>query len=931
MAAEVTSPPLGREVGFVDREKELSILRNLYNQAQEGRGQVLLITGEAGIGKTRLVSEFGRYARTSGSVCASGTSYEQEAAPAYAPWVDVLRSVIRETKREVLAKIPEIWATEISRLVPELATQAKELGIKGWILGRKTSSFIAPTSDQERVSLFQGVTDFLITLSQQRLLIILLDDLVWADTASLQLFHYISRRISKHRIVLVATYRDVELEESHPMSRIILDLNRERLLNQITLNRFTIDFAAKLISNNLGGREVSGELAELIFDKTGGNPFFTEEVLRSLVEQNAVFRDAACWTIKDKVSVQIPRSVKDVIKQRTGRLPIECGQALSVASVIGMQFSLSLLTKVTGYDEDRLIEFMEPALKARLVEEKQIGNEVVYAFADEQIKDFFYEEISLIKRRKFHLKVGQAIEGLGQDYVKGHVDELAHHYIQGGNIIKAADYSAEAGDYAAKIYAYQEALKHYTNALELLEETQPEKRLDILAKSAYTSSHLGDPQKCEIFCRKAIELAENLGDVKRNAELHTLLAYHIWLRANDKPSALKILQEGLRIIEKLVDTVEEAAICQLIGRIHAETGEEQTAIPWCQRAINIAQKSGANEVLAQAYQSLAISLPIEKKNEILTYLEESRRISLENRFEFSTCRSLANIGLVYSVLKGDYKKAEDIYLKGMDYARRTGFPSFAVWMAGDLGLYVYIPLGAWDKCEQIALTSLTMAKEVGELFVAKAKLPLIFFNLYRGNLDEAESLLMEILPIVEKSWWTDLLLSCYEAAGRLYLEKRDFVNALKPLMKAKELARAGLLQGLFLHIMFVKLQIHLEAGQLGDAEETCRQISQLATAIDEPWSTAFYHWASGIMAVNRQKTSESIDDLKEAEEIFRKVGRKYELAKVLLTLSQTLWSINRENEAKQPLNEAERIFMELNAKKDLGKLSELKKRMNSDS
>ena len=925
MTAEVVSPLLDREVGFVDREKELSILRNLHNKALEGKGQVFFITGEAGIGKTRLVTEFGQHAHASGSVFASGTSYQQEAMPPYAPWVDVLRSVIKETPREVLAKIPGIWAAEISRLVPELAAQAKELGIKGWILGRETSSFITPTTDQERVRLFQAVTDFLKTSSQQWPLVIFLDDLLWADTASLQLFHYVARRISTQRIMLIATYRDVELEESHPLHRMILDLHRERLLHQITLSRFTIDFVSKLISNNLGGGEVSEEFAELIYAKTGGNPFFTEEVLLSLVEQGAVFEDDAGWAIKDVVSVQVPRSVRAAIRQRIAHLSDECAQTLSVVSVIGMQSSFNLLMRTIRFGEDRLIELMESALKARLVEEKQVGNEVVYVFADEQIRDFFYEDVSLIRRRKFHLKVGQAIEELGQDHVKGHVDELAHHYIQGGDIIKAADYSVRAGDNAAKIYAHQEAIKHYIDALELLEETQPEKRLDILAKSAYASFHFGDFRRCESLCRKAIELAENLGDVRRNAEMHTLLGFLFWFAKNDRPGALKILHEGLKIIKKLEDTIEEAAIYQMIGRIYAMTPQEQSAIPWCQRAINLAKKSGANDVLAQAYQSLAISLPLEKKNEILTYLDESRRISLENGLEGPACRVHVNLGSAYSILKGDYKKAEDIYLKGIDYARRIGFPAYAEWMIGELGLYVYIPLGEWDKCEQKAVASLTVAQELGELYVMKAKLPLVFSNLYRGNLDKAESLLREILPIAEKSQWTELLLCCYEAAGRLHLEKKDFVNALKSLMKAIELPVQGITQGLFLQTMFVKLQVHLEVEQLSKAEETYQQVRQLATAIDEPWSTAFYHWARGIMAACCQKMTESIEALKKAAQTFHKVGRKYELAKVLLNLSQTLRSLNRENEAKQALDEAERIFTEMDAKRDLEKLSELRK------
>jgi len=925
MAAESTPQILGREVGFVDREKELSILKNLHSKTLEGKGQVLLIAGEAGIGKTRLVSEFGQYAHASGSVFACGTSYEQEAIPPYAPWVDVLRSVINETRREVLARIPGIWAAEISRLVPELESQAKELGIKGWILGRESSSFITPTTDQERVRLFQAVTDFLKTLSQQQPLILFLDDLLWADTASLQLFHYVARRISRHKIMLIATYRDVELEESHPLSRIILDLNRERLLHQIALSRFTIDFVAKLISNNLGGGEVSEELMELVYDKTGGNPFFAEEVLRSLVEQGAVFKGDARWAIKDVVSLQIPTSVKAVIKQRIGHLSDECVQTLSAASVVGVQFNFNLLMKTIEYDEDRLMGLMESALKARFVEEKEVGNEVFYFFADEQIRDFFYEEISLIRRRKFHLKVGQAIEELG----RGNMDELAHHYIQGGDIIKAADYSVKAGDNAARIYAHQEALKHYTNALELLEETQTEKRLDILTKSAFAALYLGDLRKTASLCKKAIEVAQNLGNVKRNAELHALFAIATWYFTSDKHRALKILQEGLKIIEKLEDTVEEAVICQSIGRIYALTGEEQTAIPWCHRAINIAKKSGANEVLAQAYQSLAISLPLEKKNEILTYLEESRRISLENRFEDPTCRAHVNLGCTYSILKGDYKNAEEIYLKGIDYARRIGFLGYAEWMAGELAEYVYIPLGELKKCEQTALASLKVAQELGELYVVRAKLPLTLCHLYRGDLDKVEPLLEEILPIAEKSQWTEILLSCYEAAGRLHLEKKDLVNAIKPLMKAEKISVRGINEGLFLQTMFVKLQVQREAEQLSEAEETYHQFAQLATAIDEPWSTAFYHWASGIMAASHQKTSESIDDLTKAAELFRKVGRKYDLAKVLLTLSQTLQSLNRENEAKQALNEAEQIFRELDAKRELEKIAELKKKMST--
>ncbi len=196
MSAELLPLQTSREAGFVDREEEISFLKTLFGQATDGRGRVVLVTGEAGIGKTRLLSEFGQQVKDSGAIFAAGISYENEAVSPFAPWTEVLREVVKRTSPQVLKKTPQGTATEVGRILPDMVKKGRELGIKSWLQGPATSGLITPTTEQERLRLFQSVTEFLKKSSEAQPLVIFFDDVIWADTAS-------------HRIVMLSSPKTI--------------------------------------------------------------------------------------------------------------------------------------------------------------------------------------------------------------------------------------------------------------------------------------------------------------------------------------------------------------------------------------------------------------------------------------------------------------------------------------------------------------------------------------------------------------------------------------------------------------------------------------------------------------------------------------------------------------------------------------------------
>jgi hypothetical protein len=443
---------------LVDREQEIRILRARLDAALRGEGSLVFITGEAGIGKTRLAYELRSYAKLRGAQCLMSKGGEREGAVPYQPWSDIIKEYARWAPPLLVFKAVGTFATELVKLVPDLGEK----------LGTIPSSAPAP-SVQQHVRLYEAVTQFFVNISKEVPLVLFLDDLQWLDDASMALLHHMARAINAEHLLVVGAYRDLELDDQRSLSRSVAEINRERLSSTLPLKRLAFDHVLQMIRQTFG-EKVPDELPDLIYGKTEGNPFFVEEVLRSLVEEGAVYPVEKGWGVKDLSQVHVPRGIKEVLGKRLECLDEACCHVLSAAAVIGREFSFPMLREVTGLGENELIDIIDKCLQARLVVARHILGEEVYAFADTQLRDVLYEDISPIRRRRQHMKVGEAVERVYAKKIDDYLEALAYHFLEGNDLSKAIDYAQKAGDKAVRLFAWNQARRYYETALKLMEK-----------------------------------------------------------------------------------------------------------------------------------------------------------------------------------------------------------------------------------------------------------------------------------------------------------------------------------------------------------------------------------------------------------------------------------------------------------------------------
>ncbi|MCH8226098.1 MAG: AAA family ATPase, partial [Chloroflexi bacterium] len=445
---------------FVGRQREMGELKAALEDTLSGRGRLVTLVGGPGIGKTRIALELATYAGLRQSQVLWGRCYEGEGAPPYWPWVQAIRSYVRDVDPEQLKSEMGAGAADIAEVVSDVREQLPGLG---------APSQLEP--EQARFRLFDSITAFLKSAGRRKPLVLVLDDLHWADHPSLLLLEFVARELANARVLIIGTYRDMELSRQHPLSRTLGELNRERLFQRVLLRGLDQDDVARFIELASGVSPPSG-LAERVHRQTEGNPFFVTEVVRLLVQEGELSahsesepgndRDTDSW------NVRIPEGVREVIGLRLGHLSERCNQILTVASVLGREFTLEQLKPlIDDLTHDRLLEVLEEALGARVLEElpRVTGH---YQFTHALIQDTLLEELSATRRVRLHARIAEVFEELYGDEVDAHAAALAYHLAAAGtldSVPKMIYYSLKAGDRALATYAYEEALDHFERGL----------------------------------------------------------------------------------------------------------------------------------------------------------------------------------------------------------------------------------------------------------------------------------------------------------------------------------------------------------------------------------------------------------------------------------------------------------------------------------
>ena len=441
---------------FVGRQREMGELKAALEDTLSGRGRLVTLVGEPGIGKTRTALELATYAGLRKAQVLWGRCYEGEGAPPYWPWVQAIRSYVRDVDPEQLRSEMGAGAADIAEVVSDVREQ---------LPGLESPPSLEP--EQARFRLFDSITAFLKSAGRRQPIVLVLDDLHWADQPSLLLLEFVARELANSRVLIIGTYRDMELSRQHPLSHTLGELNRERLFQRVLLRGLDQGDVARFIELASGVTPPPGML-EAVHRQTEGNPLFVTEVVRLLVQDGELTQDQEGREGRDSWSVRIPEGVREVIGRRLDRLSERCNETLTIASVIGREFTLRQLSPlIEDMTEDRLLEVLEEALSARVIEElpRMVGR---YQFTHALIQETLSEELTTTRRARLHARIAEALEEIYGDDAESHAAELAHHFVEAEGVLgtdKLIRYSLLAGDRAMAMYAYEEALGHFQRGL----------------------------------------------------------------------------------------------------------------------------------------------------------------------------------------------------------------------------------------------------------------------------------------------------------------------------------------------------------------------------------------------------------------------------------------------------------------------------------
>jgi class 3 adenylate cyclase/tetratricopeptide (TPR) repeat protein len=595
-AKDALPPALAASVGrfFVGRTLELEALVTAWKQASEGSWRAVMVAGEPGVGKTRLAVQLARQVYDSGGIVLYGLCEEGLGVP-YQPFAEALRPYVAACPLDELVTHVESHGGELSRLVPELTRRLPDVPPP-----------MEAEPEAERYRLFEAVAGLVTTASRQAPVLFVLDDLHWAAKPTLLLLHHLVACREPAAVLLVGTYRDTELGSgrSHPLTSTLADLRRLECVERVALDGLDADGVAAFVEAAAGhALEESGlALAQALHAETDGNPFFIGEVLRHLVETDVVTLRDGRWTYHAGVDpLGIPEGVHEVIGRRRSRLAHATDNALQIASVIGRDFDLDLLERVSERPEDDLLSSLEEATAARIIIEAPDALDR-YRFAHALVRDTIYDEIATSRRVRLHRRVGEALEELRAPDLRPHLSQLARHFSEAadaGGANKAIAYARRAGDEAIAQLAYETAADQYRHALDVLERSRNGDdvlRCELLLALGEAHNRAGWVQGGEDEFVRAADLARRLDRTDLFAA--AALGYGGVLPASTEPDprAQALLEEALDRYPG-EDPVRARALARLAQWLYyISPHEERLAL--CNEALRIARRTGDPSTVA---------------------------------------------------------------------------------------------------------------------------------------------------------------------------------------------------------------------------------------------------------------------------------------------------------------------------------------------
>ena len=649
----VSLAPLGGRL--VGREAELARILSALEATIDGDSRLVLVSGEAGVGKTRLAQEVLSHTRARRLRAIVGRCFEQHTSVPFFPFTEALTTALAEAPMALQSDAPQRWP-ELAHVVPELGGGAPKLD-----------------TQETQLRIFQGATDLLHTLAKADPVVLLLEDLHWADSTSLALLLYLGRHLQAVPILILGTYREVEVGRQHPLEETLRELVRERLVDDVHIRRLRRDDTAVLISNQLAAERISDQLLTLVHGRGDGNPFFVEELLKALVEQGAVFETNGRWDCKQLSQIEVPHSIRSVVGQRVSRLAPGAQELLRLASVLGAEWDLDVLLAASGISESEVLDHLDAALAARLLEERHGGTPERYAFVHVLMQQSLYQELPSHRQRRLHRRVGEALEQV-HTHNPVFAAELARNFLLAGDRERAAHYATAAGDQAAARYAHAEAAQQYEIALDLLDELRDALRAAEvryrLANELYDLNRLADA-----IAAYEAALAEfaRFGDALGQARVHGGLG-RLHRGRYDFLQALPHFEAALRFWPYEREDAELAGLLLDFAGAKFYSVDYLSDVPLAERGLALAERLGDAGLIARALwlvSAMSFRRDARPQPAIDAYYQRAESLARQAR-DWRTLSRLYLSFAVYHWLLGELELARADRRRAVEAAERSG-------------------------------------------------------------------------------------------------------------------------------------------------------------------------------------------------------------------------------------------------------------------
>jgi predicted ATPase len=719
-------PPL------VGRDRELARLKSALANSISGPGKLLVLEGEAGIGKTRLMEELIPAAEEMGLDVVLVHCTPLKTNDPYGVFTDLIgrkRSSAGLTGEETTA------LDVISRDRPKDEGEMR----------------VDLLRFQSRI--FELVSQFLLRLTEKKPLCVLIDDLHNADMESLKLLHYAVKSLEKSKIFFCGTYRSEELEVEgiHPLRDLIQRMSRERRIETISLGRLGHDDVNGMIDTLFPTNRFSGELLDKIFNESEGNPLFIEELLNTMEEEGAIYREKGEWVVVENFDLlEIPTTIRDIVSRRILRLGSDAITALRWASVIGEDFSFELLKDIAEMDEQRMFNVLDELLHDKLIVEDEEAES--YRFAHGKIREVTYETFTRGKSDMHH-KVGSSLEKLAANRIMDVIYELAYHFSLTNDNEKIVHYSMLAGKKAMGTYALNEAYTYYIRALERLARFEvnlenKKRRLETVLNLGDIHVGLGEMDKALGYYKEVVSRSEELGDEKKMAMAYGKMG-EIFGRKGEYEDSFKQIGRSLEIAERNDDLDCLFWDYYNLGMLETRKSDYEKAIEFFEKSLKYAQETNNYSDIGAAYFAFAELHRVQRDyDKALEYAKTALENWIKNR-DFRIAYVYDTLGGV-SLIKGKNNEAIDYYSKAIEHSRKTGDTYIRGCSSSGIS-EAYIENGAFES----AIEFLDMAMDIFKAIDAKEMIATVYrklgiVNRYKKEWDLSKDYFEKSIEIFEK-------------------------------------------------------------------------------------------------------------------------------------------------------------------------------------